>query len=164
MFTWSENYFTESTVSFGMLTICSDWSLCTMLLQQYARRLLICLPSGAGGEILHWAVGSWRAGTGSYLSCVPCTVSCSSKVVNKYWMRESLYTRPHCLIPWHKISPPPSALSCCPGFFLFWVIIASCRGICGWFYYVFIISFPQPDSTFPEGRDWTGLISYISLP
>lgn len=43
----------ETTVSFGILTICSDWWLCTMLLPQYALRLLICLPNGAGGEILH---------------------------------------------------------------------------------------------------------------
>lgn len=66
MFTWSENYFMETTVSFGILTICADWSLCTMLLSQYALRLLLCLPNGAGGEILHWAVGFWRAGTVFY--------------------------------------------------------------------------------------------------
>lgn len=41
-----------------------------MLLLQYALRLLICLPNGAGGEILHWAVGSWRAGTRSYSSYI----------------------------------------------------------------------------------------------
>lgn len=60
----------ETTVSFGILTICSYWSLCRMLLQQYALRLLIGLPNGAGGEVLHQAVGSWRAGSMSYSSYI----------------------------------------------------------------------------------------------
>lgn len=117
MFTWSENYFMETTMSFGILTICSDWSLCTMLLQQYALRLLICLPNGAGGEILYWAVRSWRAGTMSYSSCISSTVFCSLKLVDKYWMKESWCTWTHSLIPWHKISPPLSALYYFPVYF-----------------------------------------------
>lgn len=159
MFSWGENYFMETTVSFGILTICSDCTLCTML---YAPRLLIYLPNGAGGEILHWAVGSWRAGTMSYSSCLSHRVARSSKAVDKYWMTESLYTWPHSLIPRHKISPPSSTLSYWPAAFFFWAIIASCHGVCGFYY------FSPPSSTpefkFPEGRAWTGLISYIFLP
>jgi hypothetical protein len=104
MFTWSENYFMETTVSVGILTICSYWSLCTMLLQQYALRLLICLPNGAGGKVLQWAVISWRAGTVSYSSYSSSSTS-FLKAVNKYWMKESLYIWPHALTPGIKISP-----------------------------------------------------------
>lgn len=163
MFSWGENYFMETTVSFGILTICSDCTLCTVL---YAPRLLIYLPNGAGGEILHWAVGSWRAGTMSYSSCLSHRVARSSKAVDKYWMTESLYTWPHSLIPRHKISTTlfHSILLAC---FIF-LLNDYCQLPWYMWFLLFVYHFsppsPTPEFKFPEGRDWTGLISYISLP
>lgn len=136
MFARSENYFMETTVSFGILTICSDWSLCTMFLPQYALRLLICLPNGAGGEILCWAVGSWRAGTMSYSSCILHSTN-SSKGVDKYWMKESWYTWPHCLIPGITYQHPIISILL-PCFIFFWAIITSCPIM--WLLLLFIIS------------------------
>lgn len=158
MFARSENYFMETTVSFGILTICSDWSLCTMFLPQYALRLLICLPNGAGGEILCWAVGSWRAGTMSYSSCILHSTN-SSKGVNKYWMKESWYTWPHCLIPGITYQHPIiSILLPC------FIFLLSNYYQLSHYVIAFIYYFSFPDQNLSSQRvDWTGLISWISL-
>lgn len=59
MFTWSENYFMETTVSFGRLTICSAWSLSAVLLQLHALRLLICLPAE---QVARFSTEPWAPG------------------------------------------------------------------------------------------------------
>lgn len=94
MFTWRENYFMGSTIRIGILAICSDWSLCT-LLQQYAPRCPICLLNEAGGEVLQWAVGSWRSGTRWYSSSISHNANLMN-AVNKFqmWIQIATHTDP----------------------------------------------------------------------